>query len=87
MQTLTYKKADSSTEQRRPESDLLSRMAAYYSQPRTILNLIVEHIDDKPLPLLRYNGLGDGKVYAPMAASRDYQQDVSKINFMELIKC
>lgn len=84
LQTLSYKKADSTTEQRRPETDLLNRMAEYYSKPRTILNLEVQHIDDKPLPLLRYNGLGDGKVYAPMSASRDFQMDKFTINFMEI---
>jgi hypothetical protein len=84
IQTLTYKSIIQADVQMRPENYLLSRMAAYYSQPRTILNLIVKHINDTPLPLLRYNGLGDGKVYVPMSASRDYQQDTSTINFMEL---
>lgn len=84
MEKLTYLKSDGTTEERRPEMDLLNRMAEYYSKPRTILNLEVQHIDDKPLPLLRYVGLGDGKLYAPMSASRDFQLDKSTINFMEL---
>jgi len=83
LQKLTYKKADSTTEQRRPESDLLSRMASYYSQPRTILNLEVKHIDDKPLTLLRFKGLNDGKVYIPLAESRDYRTNKSTIKCFE----
>ena len=84
LQKLTYKNALSADIQARPESVVLNRMATYYSQPRTILNLEVQHIDDKPLPLLLYNGLGDGKVYAPMSTSRDFQEDTSTINFMEV---
>ena len=80
---LTYHK-QSTTELRRPENDLLNRMSEFYRLPRTILSLEVKHIDDTPLPLLRYNGLGDGKVYIPISASRDFKDDTSTINFIEL---
>ena len=82
MQTLPYLTANGTTNQR-PEMNLLDRMRLYYSQPRTILQLPVKHIEDKPLPLLRFNGLNDGKVYAPMAESRDYRTKESKITFIE----
>ena len=81
MQTLPYLTANGTTNQR-PEMNLLDRMQSYYSQPRTILQLPVKHIEDKPLPLLRFNGL-DGKLYAPMAESRDYRTKESKITFIE----
>ena len=84
MKTLPYLTADGeTTKDQRPERNLLDRMQAYYSKPRTILQLPVKHIEDKPLPLLRFNGLNDGKVYAPMAESRDWQTKESKITFIE----
>ena len=84
LQTVTYNKADGTTEQRRPETDLLTRMEDYYSKPRTILDLQIEHIDDKQLPLLRLNGLGDGKVYLPLSESRDFYTKQSTIRCFEL---
>ena len=84
MKTLPYLTADGETMiDQRPEMNLLDRMQAYYSQPRTILQLPVKHIEDKPLPLLRFNGLNDGKVYIPLAESRDYLTKESKITFIE----
>ena len=84
MKTLPYLTADGeTTKDQRPEMNLLSRMQAYYSQPRTILQLPVEHIEDKPLPLLRFNGLNDGKVYIPAAESRDWQTNVCKLTCFE----
>ena len=83
LQLLNYIKKDGSTEARRPESALLKRMKEYYAASRTILYLEVKHIETSPLPLLRFNGINDGKVYVPMAASRDYQTDTSTITFIE----
>lgn len=84
MKTLPYLTSDGvTTQNQRPEMNLLDRMQAYYSQPRTILQLPVKHIEDKPLPLLRFNGLNDGKVYIPLAESRDWQTKESKITFIE----
>ena len=79
MQKLTYIKPDNTTQQRRPEEDLLNRMDNYYNRARTILELRVEHLDNKPLPKLRMNGIGDGKAYAPMSESRDWQTNISTI--------
>lgn len=84
MKTLPYLTSDGvTTKDQRPEMNLLDRMQAYYSKPRTILQLPVKHIEDKPLPLLRFNGLNDGKVYIPLAESRDYLTKESKITFIE----
>lgn len=84
--TLTYTKPDSTTEQRRPEVDLLNRLATYYGAARQRLDLIVEHPTAAPLPLLRLNGISpDGRTYAPLAESRDWQQDSSTLKCFETI--
>ena len=84
--TLTYTKPDSTTETRRPEVDLLSRLATYYGAARQRLDLIVEHPTTAPLPLLRLNGISpDSRTYAPLAESRDWQQDSSTIKCFEMI--
>ena len=80
---LTYTKEDSTTEQRRPEVDLLNRLAAYYGAARQRLELEVAHPTAAPLPLLRLNGINDGKVYLPLAESRDWQSDVCKLTCFE----
>lgn len=69
----------SGTESRRPEVDLLNRLAAYYGAARQRLELEVAHPTDAPLPLLRLNGINDGKVYLPLSESRDWQTDVCKL--------
>lgn len=85
MKYLPYLKADGvTTENRRPEIDLLNRMQEYYSKPRTILKLDVKPIDSIALPLLRLNGLDDGKVYLPLAESRDWKQDTSTLTCFEV---
>lgn len=71
------------TEQRRPEVDLLDRLAIYYGSARQRLELEVEHPTAAPLPLLKLNGINDGKVYIPLAESRDWKQDVSTITCFE----
>ena len=51
--SITYNTdAQGTTESRRPEVDLLNRLAAYYGAARQTLSLEVAHIDT-PLPLLR----------------------------------
>lgn len=80
--TLSYDSEDG-TYTSRPEVDLLNRLAAYYSASRQRLTLEVQHPTDAPLPLLRLNGIDDGKVYAPMAESRDWQMETSTITCME----
>ena len=84
MQYLPYLTQDGeTTENQRPEINLLNRMTEYYQQPRTILKLEVKHINDVPLPLLRLNGIGDGKVYLPLAESRDWKAEQSTLTCFE----
>lgn len=71
------------TEQRRPEVDLLDRLAAYYGAARQRLELEVAHPTAAPLPLLKLNGINDGKVYLPLSESRDWQTDVCKLTCFE----
>ena len=66
----------------RPEVDLLNRLAAYYGAARQRLELEVAHITT-PLPQLRLNGINDGKVYLPMAESRDWRKGVCKLTCIE----
>lgn len=67
----------------RPEVDLLNRLAAYYGAARQRLELEVAHPTAAPLPLLKLNGINDGKVYLPLAESRDWQSDVCKLTCFE----
>jgi len=85
--TIEYTKADTTTESRRPEVDLLNRLAAYYGAARQRLDLIVEHPTAAPLPLLRLNGISpDSRIYLPLAESRDWQQDSSTIKCFETLE-
>ena len=81
--TLTYTKLDNTTESRRPEVDLLNRLATYYGAARQRLELEVAHPTDAPLPLLKLNGINDGKVYLPLSESRNWQTDVCKLTCFE----
>ena len=83
MSVLSYATAGGGTTTRRPEVDLLDRMQAYYNVPRSILSLQVAPITDKPLPLIRLNGINDGKVYLPLAESRDWIADVATLTCFE----
>ena len=67
----------------RPEVDLLNRLATYYGSARQRLELEVAHPTAAPLPLLKLNGINDGKVYLPLAESRDWQSDVCKLTCFE----
>ena len=71
------------TEQRRPEVDLLDRLAIYYGSARQRLELEVKHPSTAPLPLLKLNGINDGKVYLPLSESRDWQTGVCKLTCFE----
>jgi len=66
----------------RPESDLLSRLAAYYGSARQRLELEVKH-PTTVLPLLKLNGIGDSKVYLPLSESRDWKADSCKLTCFE----
>ena len=83
IQELTYNTADG-TENRRPEVDLLDRMAAYYGQSRQRLELEVAHPTVAPLPRLLLNGINDGKVYLPLSESRDWRTNVCKLTCFEV---
>lgn len=74
-----------STKARRPEKDLLSRMAEYYGAARQQLKLEVQHPTAAALPLLKLNGIGDGKKYLPLAESRDWAQDKSTLTCFETV--
>ena len=71
-----------SPDMRCPEVDLLNRLATYYSAARQRLELEVAHITT-PLPMLRLNGIDDGKVYLPLAESRDWRTGVCKLTCFE----
>ena len=71
------------TESRRPEVDLLDRLAIYYGSARQRLELEVEHPTAAPLPLLKLNGINDGKVYLPLSESRDWKADTAKLTCFE----
>ena len=66
----------------RPEEHLLGRMVNHYKQPRTMLKLEVA-TPDTPLALLRLNGINDGKMYLPLAASIDWQRDICQLHCYE----
>ena len=71
----------------RPEVDLLNRLATYYGASRQTLDLITKHpvVNNAPavLPLLKLNGINDGKVYLPLSESRDWREEVSTLTCME----
>ena len=83
-QKIDYQASQTSpTVQRRPEVDLLNRLAAYYGAARQRLELEVAHPTAAPLPLLKLNGINDGKVYLPLSESRDWQTGVCKLTCFE----
>ena len=67
----------------RPEVNLLNRLASFYGAARQRLELEVAHPTAAPLPLLKLNGINDGKVYLPLSESRDWQTDVCKLTCFE----
>ena len=73
------------TENRRPEKDLLSRMASYYGAARQQLKLEVLHPTQAALPVIKLNGIGDGKKYLPLAESRDWAADKSTLTCFETV--
>ena len=83
MKTLEYK-VSGGTEQRRPEVDLLNRLATYYGAARHRISLIVKHPTAAPLPLLRLNGISpDNRKYLPLAESRDWSEETCTIKCFE----
>lgn len=85
LRELNYIVQGGSTERRRPEVDLLNRMAAYYSEARQQLKIEVAHPTDAPLPCLVLNGINDGKKYLPLAESREWADDKSTLTCFETV--
>ena len=89
MTTMNYNLAAGGTEPRRPEVDLLNRLASYYGASRQTLDLITKHpvVNNAPavLPLLKLNGIGDGKQYLPLSESRDWRTEVCTLKCFETI--
>ena len=84
MTTLDYVLSGGGTEPRRPEVDLLNRLAAYYGAARQTLELKVKHPTAAALPLLKLNGISpDTKKYLPLAESRDWIADVATLTCFE----
>ena len=82
--SLIYNLAGGTTESRRPEVDLLNRLAAYYGAARQTLELKVKHPTAAALPLLKLNGISpDTKKYLPLAESRDWIADVATLTCFE----
>lgn len=67
----------------RPEIDLLHRMKDYYTEPKVILDVESQRLDS-PLPILKLNGINDGKVYTPLAESRDWRAEKSTLTCFEI---
>ena len=76
------------TESRRPEVDLLNRLASYYGASRQTLDLITKHpvVNNAAavLPLLKLNGIGDGKTYLPLSESRDWRNEECTLKCFEM---
>lgn len=81
-QNIVYTKSDGTTETRRPERDLLARLASYYSYARRKLELEAEHPTAAALPMLTVTGY-DNKTYIPIAESRNWQEDTATLTLME----
>ena len=75
---------DQVPDMRRPEVDLLNRLATYYSESRQRLKLEMAHIETPALPLLKLNGINDGKVYLPLSESRNWQTNVCTLTCFEM---
>lgn len=82
--TLTYDFGGSSTISIRPEVDLLNRLAAYYGASRQTLDLITKHPTAAVLPLLKLNGINDGKTYLPLSESRDWRNEECTLKCFEM---
>lgn len=76
---------DQVPDMRRPEVDLLNRLAEYYQAARQRLSLIVEHPTAAPLPLLRLNGISpDNRKYLPLSESRDWREETCTLKCFEV---
>lgn len=69
-------------EARRPEKDLLNRLATFYQQSRCTISIKAER-PTVSLPVTTIVGY-DGKTYSPIAESRDWRTDCSTITCVEI---
>ena len=87
MTELDYTVSGGGTESRRPEVDLLNRLASYYGASRQTLDLITKHpvVNNAAavLPLLKLNGINDGKTYLPLSESRDWREETCTLTCFE----
>lgn len=71
----------------RPEMNLLDRLATYYGSVRQRLDLIAKHPvvnnQQAALPLLKLNGINDGKKYLPLSESRDWREETCTLTCFE----
>ena len=70
-------------EYRRPEEDLLLRLASYYGAARKRLELEMAHPTTSPLPNLVMRGVEGVENYLPLSESRDWQTGVCKLTCFE----
>ena len=85
--TIPYYRINAAQPQyRRPEVDLLNRLATYYGAARQTLELIVKHPTAAALPLLKLNGISpDTKKYLPLSESRDWREETCTLTCFETI--
>ena len=83
IKSLLYVLPGGTTEARRPEVDLINRLASYYAAARTWLELIVKHPTAVALPMLKLNGINDGKKYLPLSESRDWRSEECTLTCFE----
>lgn len=85
MTEMTYYTSTGS-ESRRPEVDLLNRLAAYYGAARQRLELKTTHPASAALSLIKYNGISpDTRKYLPLSESRDWKSEECTITCFETI--
>lgn len=90
MSVMDYNLPDGTTEERRPEKDLLDRMAAFYSRVRRRLDLDVAINSVPPfatlfsLPQTTVEGLEETPIrYLPLAISKNWVQGTARLTCIE----
>lgn len=83
--SINYNLDGGTTEARRPEVDLLNRMASYYGAARQTLKLIVYSETQKTGGWPKQKLIGfDNKTYLPLAVSREWQQEIDTLSCFEI---
>jgi hypothetical protein len=83
MTYLNYGSAFHAADLRKPEVDLLNRLATYYNTVRQKLELKVAPPRFK-LPMLKLKGINDNKEYMPLAETYDWKQEVCQLTCLEI---